>query len=66
MTCDLLSQPQSHHFLLSAAAGWHPDDDVLPDAPLSRIPADVQRAGGGIQNLQVPGEAQRLWREETV
>lgn len=65
MSCDLLSQPQSHHFLLSDAAGRHPDDDVLPDVSLSRVPADVQRAGGGIQNLQVPGEAQRFWQEET-
>lgn len=49
---------ESYHFLLSSGNG-HPDHDVFTHVSLGGLPADVQAAGGGVGDLQVPHEAQR-------
>lgn len=54
---------RSYHILLSSACSRHPDHDVFAHVSLSGLPADVQGAGGGISNLQVPHKTQRLWAE---
>lgn len=54
-----LTWPRSYHFLVSASSG-HPDQDVFPHISLCGVPADVQGAGGGVGDLQVPHETQRF------
>ncbi len=61
-TDGLQVKMQSYHILLSSSSGG-PDDDIFPYVSFSGIPADVQGAGGGIRNLQVPHKTQRLWAE---
>lgn len=56
---------QSYHFLLSSSSR-HPDHDVFPHFSLGGLPADIQGAGGGVGDLQVPHEAQRPCAQGTT
>lgn len=55
----------SHH-VFGAAGFWDVEDAVLADVALRRLPAHLERAGGGIRDLQVLYSAQSLCQQTVM
>lgn len=53
----------SAYHILSSSSSRYIVDLVLADVALGSLPLDVQGAGGGVSDLEVPHSSQRLWRE---